>query len=99
MDGGVFLLDNGAGRIYYGTEDGLALAMKSSHYLLFASICLDHWAIPTIHEYLDNEAGPNLVLSDVLPIHWRHNIVPLAQITWLNDTNGRPLQLLDMLAT
>lgn len=95
LDGGFFLLDNGtlAERANTVSEEGLTLALKSSHYLFSASFGLDHRAMRTLHAVLDTGAGPNLIRSDVLPIGCRQNLVTSAHLPRLGDANGRPLQL------
>lgn len=49
--------------------------MESSHYLVSASIGLDHWAMCTLHTVLDTGIGPNPIRSDMLPIIWRQHLV------------------------
>lgn len=77
LDGGVFLLDNGSPveRLHSISDEGLTLALKSSNYLVPASLGLDHRAMSTVHAVLDTGGGPNLVRLDVLPIGFRQNLV------------------------
>lgn len=59
LDGGVFLLENGAPaeRIHSLPDDGLTLQMKSSDYLISASFRLDYRGMRTLHAVRNTGVG------------------------------------------
>lgn len=69
LDGGVFLLANGAQtqQIHSISDEVLKLAMKSANEMVSALFGLDHRAMRRINAVLDMGAGPNLIRSDALP--------------------------------
>lgn len=90
------MLGNGAtaSRIHSVSDEVFTLAMKSSHYLVSASLRLEHCAICTLHDVLHTGAGSNLIRPDGLPICGWQNLVASANIYGLGNANGRLMKLL-----
>lgn len=67
--------------------------MSCSHYLVSAAFGLDYRDMRMVHAFIDTGAGSNLYCSEALPIGWNQNLVTLAHLPGLEDSNSRPLQL------
>lgn len=63
-----FILENGSTARFrtLETENENVLILKPSHYLVAASICLEHHGMQTLHALLETGTGPKMIRSDML---------------------------------
>lgn len=96
LDSGVLLLEIGAPaeRMNSIFDEGPALSMNSSNYMVSASFDLGHCPMCIFHDILYAGTGPSLIGTEVLTICCWQSPVTWAHLPRLCDANYKPLQLL-----
>lgn len=78
-------------------EKGAILTLKSTNYLVSASMGSKHRGMRTLHVVIDTGAVINLVCSYMLPFGWRHYLNTQTRLPKTGDANRRPLKALTVL--